>query len=59
MDWAVATLATAIHVAKTEGDPTNVFFTIAVIGAVAALATAICRRILLSTPVVAATRRLF
>lgn len=52
VSWALAALitcATAIYVGRTEGDPKNVLFTIAVIGALGALGTLIARRILLAS----------
>src|SRR5829696_1424861 len=55
--WVLATLitcATATYVARTEGDPKNVLFTIAVIGTLGALVTLVAQRILLASFSVAA-----
>jgi len=52
VSWALAALitcATAIYVGRTQGDPKNVLFTIAVIGALGALGALIARRILLAS----------
>src|SRR5450755_3427691 len=51
---AFLAVATAIYVGRTEGEPANVLFVIAVIGAVGALVTLITRRILLATCITAA-----
>jgi hypothetical protein len=57
MAWVIAALialAMTIYVGGTEGQPTNVLFTIAVIAAVGALATLFSQRILLTTSIVVA-----
>ena len=57
MAWGVAALiavSMTIYVGFTEGQPTNVLFTISVIGAVGALVTLFLRRILLATFIAAA-----
>ena len=57
VSWGLAALitcATATYVARTEGDPKNVLFTIAVIGTLGALVTLIAQRILLASFSVAA-----
>jgi hypothetical protein len=51
---ALITIATAIYVGRTEGEPANILFTIAVIGAVGALVLLFSRRILLATFIAAA-----